>query len=484
MKTALHLLPLLLALLPLACHRSANPPRHPAALTAQQRYEQALAALDSDSVRAGERLLHQAIRQAEHDGDLHTRYLAELRLAESLSWGNTEAALSMARQALETFQRQPDNERNHVIILDNIGTYASQLAYNTDAPFTEALDATRRAHALAEAIRDTELISQTLTSLANIHWAMDEGAEALRCARQAEALAPPNLALGAQQVLARCLFSADSLQAAEDVYRAMQTGDDLQAAYIVQSNLAKLALRRHDLDAAEAGIDEAFERAEELYFSALSQKADYYEAALAQQRENEHLRYAAALHRRTLWAAVAFFLLVAAVAAVTVRSRLRNLHAQRLAAAWRRKHDLDQQLHLRRMTAQHAHHLQQQLRMREATVDFLKDFILTRSAAIQKLTASADRHITLLTRDWADIERTLNAIDSDRFVRLRQQHPELKEEDIQLCILTRLRITNRAIGNIYGVSISAVQHRKLKLKKDVFGQPDPEVTLEQVLDTV
>ena len=47
---------------------------------------------------------------------------------------------------------------------------------------------------------------------------------------------------------------------------------------------------------------------------------------------------------------------------------------------------------------------------------------------------------------------------------------------------TRLRLTNRAIGNIYGVSISAVQHRKLKLKKETFGEDNPDIPIEQVLD--
>ena len=30
-------------------------------------------------------------------------------------------------------------------------------------------------------------------------------------------------------------------------------------------------------------------------------------------------------------------------------------------------------------------------------------------------------------------------------------------------------------------AISAVQHRKLKLKKDVFGETNPDITLEQIL---
>ena len=57
----------------------------------------------------------------------------------------------------------------------------------------------------------------------------------------------------------------------------------------------------------------------------------------------------------------------------------------------------------------------------------------------------------------------------------------MQEDDIRLCLLTRLGISNRVIGNIYCITISAVQHRKLKLKKDVFGETNPDITLEQIL---
>ena len=477
MKTVQNLFLLLAMVATMACQ---NDQKDSADNSARTLYEQALEALDADSVRTGEQLLHSAIRQATAENDLHTLYLAQLRLAESLAWGNTEAALSTAKQALETYERYPDSERNHIILLDYIGTYASQLAYNTDGSFDEALAYTRRAHALAEASRDnlgTELICQTLTSLANIHWAMEDFDEARRCARLAEACSPAELLLGTQQVLARCLFSCDSLAEAEAVYRAMQPGDDLQAAYIVQSNLAKLALRRNDTEGAEEAIDEAFSHAEELYFKALNQKDDYYQTALQEQAENDRLRYRTALQRRTLLGGIAFILLLALTALYVVRERLRASEQRRLSEA--KLHEQQVRLQEQQINAQ-----REQLRQRDSTVQFLKDFILQRSEVIRKLGTSADRHVALSTREWTEVERTLDTIDCDRFACLRQRFPALKAEDIQLCILTRLNLSNRAIGNIYGISISAVQHRKLKLKKEGFGEDDPETTLEQVLDRV
>ena len=483
MKTIRFIHFLLVGLLFAACRPgSASQGAQP---TARACYDQALAAFGTDSTQLGEQLLQQAMQLAGKEQDLHTLYLAQIELAKSLSWSNTEAALDMARRALQTYERRPDSERNHIIILDFIGTYASQLAYNNDTSFDEALRYTRQAHELAVASSDSlgsELVSQTLTSLANIHWAMDDNDEALRLAREAAACAPENLLLGAQQVLARCLVSCDSLEAAEAVYRRMQPGKDLQAAYIVESNLAKLALRRCDIEAAEDAIDEAFGHAEDLYFEALKQKDEYYQAALQQEHDNERLRYNSQLQRRTLLGILVIFLLAALATYLVSRSRLQVIRQRRLADAWTRKHEVDKRLREKSLQRRELETQSKLLQQREATISFLKDFIIQRSEIAKKLDTNKDQHVSISTRDWWEVEQTLNAIDNDRFKRLRENYPKMRNGDVQLCILTSLHVLNRTIGNIYGLTISAVQHRKQKLKKDIFGEEDPDMTLEQVLD--
>lgn len=48
-------------------------------------------------------------------------------------------------------------------------------------------------------------------------------------------------------------------------------------------------------------------------------------------------------------------------------------------------------------------------------------------------------------------------------------------------MLTRLKLTNAALSSIYLISVSAVQHRKQKLKKEGFGVTAPSVTFDQVI---
>ena len=454
-------------------------------------YQLALAMLERDSVKSAEQLLHKTIRLARETQDSHTLYLAQLQIAQLMADGNVAAATDMAREALATYERHPDSERNHIILLDYVATYASQVAFNDDLPFDDALAYAARAYKLAVHARDTmgsELVCQTLTTLANIHWATENYGEALRCAREAESCASPELLLGAQQVLGRCLLSADSLEQAEAVYRRMEPGNDVKEAYIIQSNLAKIALRHSRIEEAEDAIDEAFDRAEELYFDAMQQKDEYYRESLRQQRDNERMHYASALHRRTMWGVVALALICLVAGFLIMRNRMRAVAAKRLADAWRRKHEVDERIHetIRRNQEERFHRQQieaqhEQLRQRDGTIAFLQDFILRRSETIKKLEGIAEQPIAFSDEEWQEVERTIDAIDGDRFQRIRKRYPNLREEDIQVCILTRLRLPNRAIGNLFSITVSAAQHRKLKLKKEIFGEDDPDVTLEQVL---
>ena len=224
--------------------------------TAASCLEEAEAALANDSIRLGETLLRKTIHLAEASEDWHTNYIAYQRLAGALSQSNPEEALRLMKKALTIYEQHPDDERNRVILLDYAGTYASQVAYTTEGSFDEALDFVHRAYDIAKKNQMTDLMCQTLTSLANIAWAKEE---------------------------------------------------------------------------------------------------------------------------------------------------------------------------------------------------------------------------------YHEVERTLNAIDNNRFANIREQYPNMQEDDIRLCLLTRLGISNRTIGNIYCITVSAVQHRKLKLKKDIFGETNPDISLEEIL---
>ena len=417
----------------------------------------------NDSIRQGETLLRKAIQLSEASEDWHTNYIAHQRLAEALSQGNPEEALRLMKQALTVYEQHPDDERNHVMLLDYAGTYAAQVAFTKEGPYDEALDFTHRAYDIARKGQMTDLVCQTLTSLANISWAKEDYRQAVDYARQAEAVATADLRPGTLQVLARSYLSLNMLDSAETVYRQIEPGDDVHMAYIVQSNLAKIALRRIGATQVEDSVAEAFAQVEDFYYKALEQKDEYYQETLRQEMENQQLEYRSQTYRRTLLMTIVASLIVILAIALLIRNRM---------------HIQEQE---KRQLQQEAEHQKTLLHQTNEVVAFLQSFILERTEVIKKLNQSGDSLITLSLHEWSEIERTLNAIDNNRFANIREQYPDMTEDDIRLCILTRLGLSNRTIGNIYCITVSAVQHRKLKLKKDVFGESNPDITLEQVL---
>ena len=462
-----------------ACSQSQQEPEMQ---TAAGCLKEAEAALANDSIRQGENLLRKTIRLAEESEDWHTYYIAYQRLAVALSQSNPDEALQLMKKALTAYEQHPDDERNHVILLDYAGTYAAQVAFINEESFDEALGFIHHAYDIAERNQMTDLMCQTLTSLANIAWAKEDYRQAVDDARRAEVVATADLRPGTLQVLARSYLSLDMLDSAETVYRQIEPGNDVHLAYIVQSNLAKIALRRIGATNMEDDIDAAFEQVENFYYKALEQKDEYYKETLRQEMENQQLEYRSKIYARTIFITIIASLIVILAIVLVVRYRMRAQRQEREYEKSKLQNQLYMQEQEKRRLQQEAEHQKTLLHQANEVVTFLQNYILERTEVIKKLNQSGDSLINLSQYEWSEIERTLNAIDNNRFANIREQYPNMQEDDIRLCILTRLGLSNRTIGNIYCITISAVQHRKLKLKKDVFGESSPDVTLEQILN--
>ena len=106
---------------------------------------------------------------------------------------------------------------------------------------------------------------------------------------------------------------------------------------------------------------------------------------------------------------------------------------------------------------------------------------MDKSEILDMLEPTAGKRTIINARNWREIEMTLDMMDGGFVSRLRAQFPQFSEDDIRLCMLTRLRLSNTALSAIYVISVSAVQHRKQKLKKEGFGVTDPSMTLDQLI---
>lgn len=175
----------------------------------------------------------------------------------------------------------------------------------------------------------------------------------------------------------------------------------------------------------------------------------------------------ASLQRRLMTATIAILLLGLLLLAL-------------LTCQWRNKmqqrHEAERMAHERE-----AEQMAERLRQKDTVISMLRGHLMDKSEIVDMLEPTAGKRTVINARNWREIEITLDTADGNFVSRLRAAHPEFSEEDIRLCMLARLQLSNTALSAIYLISVSAVQHRKQKLKKEGFGVTDPTVTLDQVI---
>jgi hypothetical protein len=170
---------------------------------------------------------------------------------------------------------------------------------------------------------------------------------------------------------------------------------------------------------------------------------------------------------------------------VSVSRQRRATQRQRLLAEQRERELAEQRLrHEAKEREREAREAEERLLQQGLKIQLLQRFILDKNEVLQRLRKEGDHKRQLSAKEWADVEQMLDSITDGFVSRLRAAHPEFREEDIQLCMLTRMKLSNQVISSIYLITVSAVKHRKLKLKKDGFGETDPECPLDDVLDRI
>ena len=180
-----------------------------------------------------------------------------------------------------------------------------------------------------------------------------------------------------------------------------------------------------------------------------------------------YVKKSAMLQRRLMTAAIVVLLLAVLVLLLVFRW---------LAGNVRRRHEAERNAH------QHeAEQLAERLRQKDAMIAMLRGHIMDQSEILDMLEPTAGKRTVINARNWREIEMTLDTADGNFVSRLRAEHPQFSEDDIRLCMLARLQLSNAALSAIYLISVSAVQHRKQKLKKEGFGITDPAVAFDQII---
>lgn len=427
----------------------------------------------SDSVKKSEDCYRQAIKGSEKCADWHTCYLSYERLAEQVHWSNCEEALTLIKKSIEIYKKCNDNIGNLLSLFHSLAHYTFQLAYTKESCFQDAIDLTQVEYDLAVTNGMQLYENQALNLFALIYWAQGDYQKALSYAKRIKLTELKNDYERAwNRTIAQCYLSCDSFTQAKTYLLRLKNISRKSEAYLFAKELAELAINNEESDSAICYMDSAFSSAEAMFFDALKAKDDYYQDNLEKEKNNEKLIYKDKL-KTWLFGATILIILVGGILIVWVLVLRIRMHREQ-----RRNSIIQMQLLQERQQA-----LEESQQRKTATIRHLQRYIIDRTDVAMRLKDDTTR-VRMSAKEWSDVERLLDEIDDRRISKIRARFKDLTVDDIRLCIMVRIGMSNPAIGNVYGITPSAVQHRKQTLKKKGFGVMDPDVTLDNYIETL
>ena len=452
---------------------------------AQSCYYMALFYKACDSIKQCEDLFNQAAKYSERCEDWHTCYLAYTQLG-TISRGAPECATRLTQKALEFYHKINDDVENEVLILAHLAA-----TYLPLGKPDSALIYYKKGYELAEKNNLTEIQNQTCMGLSDTYYYMDEGEKALFYAKIGIRTANEEVLPSSLLSFAICYNVCDSLEQAKKVLKSIPCDSWDIIKYLTFRELSEIAFKQHDFDSLFIYMDSAYGCLEDRFYHLQGVKNEYYQENLAQELEKERMLHQAKLDK---WVA-AFIISVLALIALIIYNVLRK----RIAAERQRRLG-----HLLSQRNEHLQHLLAQEKQERVIADQEREITCQRKIITQKaitmsvirkhlmerlnyevtqvISSGEDDMVRMTEVMWQELEQVLNETDNNFVQELRKGYPDFKEEDIQLCMLVRLKISNNVLAHIYHIGVPAVKKRKLNLKMKGFEITDPEIHLEDVID--
>ena len=433
-----------------------------------------------DSVKLSEDCYRQAIKHSEECKDWHTCYIAYERLAEQVQWGNVEEALNLIDKGIQVYGKCNDNIENLLSLYAYAAHFSAEIAYRNNTDFQPALDYAYKVYHLAIDSCLTEYHNQSLASLAEIYWEMGEYQKALDYARKIKIVDfDTEYSLALNMKIAQYYLSCDSVAKAKELCLAPKKIENKKLEYLYARELAEIAVKQLIPDSIILYMDSAFSYSEDMFLEALKTKDDYFRETLVKEQENAHLTYKNRLRMWVFSICLCFITIGGLLVLRLLLLRIR-MHREQQAHQEEESRHLQKELQLMNERQQA---LAESDQKKAATIKHLQRYIIDRTDVALKLKDGTPR-VKMSPKEWTDVEQLLDEIDGKRISKLRAKFKELTIDDIRLCVMVRLGMSNPAIGEVYGITPSAIQHRKQTLKKKKMGVFDPNITLDDFIESL
>ncbi len=281
--------------------------------------------------------------------------------------------------------------------------------------------------------------------------------------------------------LANSFLKADSLSQAERVYRNALNGADRLQSYTIYTRLHEIAILQNDKENAVIYADSAYQSLGIMYSTSLEQRNAHYEKLMSEEKKkNEAERIA----NRSKWIiGIALFVMCCIMYNYIMyrRRAQERVKEERQRAELRLQHE--KELHEQESSFRKEQY-EKDLKSRDLQIEIMRKYLMEKIKIAQKIKdVKEGKSKPIFTEDdWKDIEIFLENSECGFVSRLRAEFPELREKDVRLMMLLRVKMPQKSIAEYYGISEKAVK-QKLFLYKEKVGIKDENVSLREFIET-
>ena len=426
----------------------------------------------NDSTRNAETCFKNAIKNAKDRCDIDLQCFALEKLSRSIVLGNTPMSLSYAKQALELYKRSPNFK------VDNLIYFMLNVAENfvIDKSKDSALTYLWQAKSLMTNTTDVLVKKDVYHSLSRAFYYFDVNDSALFYSQRTLQLVNDVKLLSFH---AYCLIECDSLESAERLLRISSAKISDKQKYSSYMELCKLSCKKNNNRQLSDDIDSLERYAEKYMLDLYSQKGKYFEETINQGRQLERQENAVMVRNGVILFIIVTVLLLAALVYVYLSKR-KTLHAQEVRHI---QEHYEMELESQRKEKEYLEREHKLLlESKNKQIALLKNGLFERLELAKKIKDAKGQscHVVINDNDWNQLHSLLEGGEEYFVSKLKERYPSLSNDEIQMCMLIRIGLSNEDMANIYCITINSMK-RKLYSFKEKMGITDKDQSVRNVI---
>ena len=426
----------------------------------------------NDSTTECEECFQNVVNNAKKRGDIDLQCLALEKLSRSIVLSNKRLSVIYAKKAVDLYSNQKNAKIANLIL------YMLNLAncYILDNQKDSSFFYLRQSQQYLNRISDNSMPKYVYHSLSRAFYYFNEKDSALFYSRKA---IDETSDIKLMVFYSCCLEECDSLESAERLLRICSAESNDKLKYSSYMELCKLSCKRINDKQLSTDIDSLERFADKYMLDLYSQKGKYFEENINQGRQLERQENAVMVRNGVILFIIVTVLLLAALVYVYLSKR-KTLHAQEVRHI---QEHYEMELESQRKEKEYLEREHKLLlESKNKQIALLKNGLFERLELAKKIKDAKGQssHIVINDNDWNQLHSLLEGGEEYFVSKLKERYPSLSNDEIQMCMLIRIGLSNEDMANIYCITVNSMK-RKLYSFKEKMGITDKDQSVRNVI---